>query len=200
MLGLMLMMLFASGPTALIGVTPGVTAQDIQSSIQSASPASPRSTQGTQSHRGVRLGAEAAAYFSQFKAADTAVRKSNAALIVSIGLERGFKPRSCAIAVATSIQETGLRNLNWGDADSKGLFQQRPSVISWGTAAQIMQRSHAINQFYDRLLWYPYRDTRPMIETAIRVQRPNPTFYHRDWKWDTIATEIVEFYSASKGG
>ena len=35
--------------------------------------------------------------------------------------------------MATVYQETGIRNLDYGDRDSVGLFQQRPSQ-GWGTA------------------------------------------------------------------
>jgi len=36
-------------------------------------------------------------------------------------------PKAWVIALATAMQESGLRNLGYGDRDSLGLFQQRPS-------------------------------------------------------------------------
>ena len=51
----------------------------------------------------------------------------NAALIAAVAVKRGLPPRAATIAITTAIQESKLRNLNYGDRDSVGLFQQRPS-------------------------------------------------------------------------
>lgn len=75
-----------------------------------------------------------------------------AALIAAIGLQRGLPPRAVSIALATAFQESKIRNLPGGDQDSLGLFQQRPSVKVWGTAAEIMDPVHATNAFYDALV------------------------------------------------
>jgi hypothetical protein len=45
------------------------------------------------------------------------------------------------------MQESGLHNLSWGDRDSLGLFQQRPSA-GWGTPAQISDPDRATRAFY----------------------------------------------------
>lgn len=135
------------------------------------------------------------AYFSQFAPADAAARRQNAALIIALGKHRGLSNHSIAIAIATSIQESGLRNLDWGDRDSLGLFQQRPSVLAWGTAKQILDRTHAINQFYDRLMRIPDRDKRSMIDVAIQIQIPNPQAYYSTWQWSGVAAKIVTSYS-----
>ncbi|MGL3151301.1 LysM peptidoglycan-binding domain-containing protein [Microbacterium sp. A82] len=71
----------------------------------------------------------------------------NAALIISIGRELGVSDRGIAIALATSMVESWLRNLDWGDRDSLGLFQQRPST-GWGTPEQIMNRDRSIRVFF----------------------------------------------------
>lgn len=76
-----------------------------------------------------------------------APQAENAALIISIGRELGVSDRGIAIALATSMVESWLRNLDWGDRDSLGLFQQRPST-GWGTADQVKDRQHAIRSFY----------------------------------------------------
>ncbi len=55
----------------------------------------------------------------------------NATVIASVGLTRGLPERAVAIALATAYQESGIRNLDYGHADSVGLFQQRPSK-GWG--------------------------------------------------------------------
>lgn len=71
----------------------------------------------------------------------------NAAMIIRIGRELGVSDRGIAIALATSMVESWLRNLDWGDRDSLGLFQQRPST-GWGTVDQIMNRDRSIRVFY----------------------------------------------------
>lgn len=68
-------------------------------------------------------------------------------MIIRIGRELGVSDRGIAIALATSMVESWLRNLDWGDRDSLGLFQQRPST-GWGTVDQIMDRDRSIRVFY----------------------------------------------------
>ncbi len=73
-----------------------------------------------------------------------------AALIAGISVRRGLAPRAASIALATAYQESNLRNLDHGDRDSVGLFQQRPSQ-GWGTRRQLLDPYHATGQFYDAL-------------------------------------------------
>ena len=72
---------------------------------------------------------------------------ANAQLIIAIGRELGVSDRGVAIALATAMVESWLRNLDWGDRDSLGLFQQRPST-GWGTPEQIMDPTRSIRVFY----------------------------------------------------
>ena len=74
----------------------------------------------------------------------------NAALITAIAVGRGLPARAATIALATAYQESDLANLEYGDADSLGLFQQRPSQ-GWGTEAEVMDPVYATNAFYDAL-------------------------------------------------
>ncbi|GAA1468075.1 lytic transglycosylase [Microbacterium thalassium] len=71
----------------------------------------------------------------------------NARLIVRIGRDLGVPDKGIAIALGTAMQESWIRNLDWGDRDSLGLFQQRPST-GWGTAEQIRNRERSIRAFY----------------------------------------------------
>ena len=57
-----------------------------------------------------------------------------ASIIAGVSVRRGLPPRAASIAIATAYQETGIRNLDYGDRDSVGLFQQRPSQ-GWGTSS-----------------------------------------------------------------
>lgn len=74
----------------------------------------------------------------------------NAALIAAIAVQRGMPARAASIALATAYQESKLYNLEEGDRDSAGLFQQRPSQ-GWGTRDQILNPYYATNSFYNAL-------------------------------------------------
>lgn len=75
----------------------------------------------------------------------------NAETIVSVGAQLGVPVRGRVIAVATALQESGLRNLTGGDRDSVGLFQQRPSQ-GWGSVQQLRDPVYAATRFYRKLL------------------------------------------------
>ncbi len=93
----------------------------------------------------------------------------NAATIVSVGAQRDVPVRGWVIAVATAIQESGLRNLPGGDRDSVGLFQQRPSQ-DWGTPQQLHDPVYAATKFYQKLLTVPGWQAMPLTQAAQAVQ------------------------------
>lgn len=76
---------------------------------------------------------------------------SNAAAITAIAIKRDLPPRAATIAIATAMQESKVRNITYGDRDSLGLFQQRPSQ-GWGTPEQILNPEYSTNKFYDALV------------------------------------------------
>jgi len=80
----------------------------------------------------------------------TPEQAQNAAIIAAVALRKGMADHAVTVALAASLQETHLRNLPYGDLDSVGLFQQRPSQ-GWGTSAQIMDPDYAASTFYDHL-------------------------------------------------
>src|SRR5690606_28451332 len=77
----------------------------------------------------------------------TAEMAANAQIIVQVGRDLGVPDRGIVIALAAAMQESSLRNINYGDRDSLGLFQQRPST-GWGTPEQILNATHASRLFY----------------------------------------------------
>ena len=94
----------------------------------------------------------------------------NAALIGAVATARGLPARAITIALATAYQESDLRNVDHGDRDSLGLFQQRPSQ-GWGSVEEVQDPAHATNAFYDALIKIDgYRDM-PVTEAAQAVQR-----------------------------
>jgi hypothetical protein len=93
-----------------------------------------------------------------------------ASIIAGVSVRRGLSPRAASIALATAYQETGIRNLTYGDRDSVGLFQQRPSQ-GWGTKQQLMDPSYAAGRFYDALVKIKNWETDDINNVAQKVQR-----------------------------
>ncbi|MFF8842798.1 hypothetical protein ACF08N_08675 [Streptomyces sp. NPDC015127] len=100
----------------------------------------------------------------------SAEQADNAATISAVGTTRGMPQRAVTIALATALQESALRNIEHGDRDSLGLFQQRPSQ-GWGTPEQILDPVYAAGKFYDHLAEVPGYSRLPLTVAAQRVQR-----------------------------
>jgi len=94
----------------------------------------------------------------------------NATLIAAIAVERGLPARAVSIALATAFQESKLINIDYGDRDSVGLFQQRPSQ-GWGTAEELLDPVYATNAFYDALVQVDGYEDMEITEAAQHVQR-----------------------------
>ena len=100
----------------------------------------------------------------------TPEQMANAATITAVAVRRGLPARAATIALATSMQESKLRNIRFGDRDSLGLFQQRPSQ-GWGTEEQILDPVYASNRFYDELVKIPGYQGMEITKVAQRVQK-----------------------------
>jgi len=77
----------------------------------------------------------------------TAEMATNARIIIHVGRELGVPNYGIVIALAAAAQESHLRNIDFGDRDSIGLFQQRPSS-GWGTASQLRDPRYAARAFF----------------------------------------------------
>lgn len=73
--------------------------------------------------------------------------KQNAQIIHRVGKDLGVSDYGIVIALAASMQESSLKNIDYGDRDSVGLFQQRPSQ-GWGTIKQIMDPRYSARAFF----------------------------------------------------
>ncbi len=123
----------------------------------------------------------------------TSAQYANASTIVQQALAKKMGVRAAVVAVATAMQESELNNLNYGDRDSLGLFQQRPSC-GWGTEAQIMDPAYAADAFLTALGHYqaanPQWATQPLWQAAQGVQASGfPTAYA---KWEAQAAGLVQ--------
>jgi hypothetical protein len=94
----------------------------------------------------------------------------HAGLITAIAVGRGLPARAASIALATAYQESDLRNLEGGDRDSLGLFQQRPSQ-GWGEPEQILDPAYAAHAFYDALVRIDGYRSMEITVAAQAVQR-----------------------------
>ncbi len=115
----------------------------------------------------------------------------NASIIVASALEQGLGERAAVIALATSYQETDLRNLDYGDRDSIGLFQQRPSQ-GWGTEEQIMDPWYASDAFYEALVEIDGWESGDINDVAQAVQiSAFPDAYRQHIGKATAVTEAL---------
>jgi hypothetical protein len=106
-----------------------------------------------------------------------------ASIIAGVSVRRGLPSRAASIAIATAYQETGIRNLDYGDRDSVGLFQQRPSQ-GWGTKHQLMDPYYASAKFYDALVKIENWETADINEVAQQVQNSGYPEAYRDHEAD----------------
>jgi hypothetical protein len=113
-----------------------------------------------------------------------------------VAWDRGLPDRAVVIALATAQQESGLRNIDYGDRDSLGLFQQRPSQ-GWGTEAQVTDPVYAAGTFFDRLVGVPGWDTGRLTDVAQTVQRSGfPEAYQ---KHEAMAIDLTAALRAGGG-
>ena len=82
---------------------------------------------------------------------------------------RGLPNHAVTVALAAALQESKLYNVNYGDRDSVGIFQQRPSQ-GWGTPAQLIDPAYAANAFYSHLEKIPTWRTLEVAKAAQLVQ------------------------------
>lgn len=115
-------------------------------------------------------------------------QRRNAATIIAVARQLDAPPRAWVVAVATAMQESTLRNINYGDRDSLGLFQQRPSQ-GWGSPAQVLDPVYSTSIFIQRLLEIPGWDELPVTVAAQAVQRS--AFPDAYAKWEGLAAELV---------
>ncbi|GAA3744245.1 hypothetical protein GCM10022239_19690 [Leifsonia bigeumensis] len=125
----------------------------------------------------------------------TAEMAENARIILAVGRSLGVSDYALVIALAAAAQESTLRNLDYGDRDSLGLFQQRPST-GWGTPAQVTDPVYASRLFFGGpsnpnkgntrgLLDIPGWQSMTVTQAAQAVQRSAyPNAYA---KWETSA-------------
>lgn len=118
---------------------------------------------------------------------------SNARIIAQVGRSLGASQRDIQIAIMAAMQESNLRNLNYGDRDSIGLFQQRNA---WGSRQQRMDPAESARMFFEGghagqrgLFAFSNRDQYSLTQAAQKVQvSAFPDAYA---KWEDDAGNIL---------
>lgn len=127
----------------------------------------------------------------------TSEQASSAATIAAVGRARGLPERAVVVALATAQQESTMRNLDYGDRDSLGLFQQRPSQ-GWGTPEQVTDPVYAAGKFYDGLVEVRNWEALRLTDAAQRVQRSGfPEAYQ---KHEPLAQQLTAAFGAAEPG
>lgn len=114
----------------------------------------------------------------------------NAAIIAAVAYKDRLPDHAVTVALAAALQETKLRNLPYGDRDSVGLFQQRPSQ-GWGTQAQLLDPSYAASAFYRRLGQISGWQTMPVAQAAQAVQLSAAGSAYAVWQDEARALAVV---------
>jgi cell wall-associated NlpC family hydrolase len=158
---------FIAFPTLLLTLTAAI--------LTGAAAASPCGPAGpAQQVQGVPLDAE---------------QLTNAQTIVATTSRAGMPSRAAVVAVATALQESGLRNVGYGDRDSLGLFQQR---ASWGPAGVRLDQAAATILFLRALDAVPHWELLPAAVASDQVQ--HSAFPSAVAPWETLATALVAAY------
>lgn len=123
---------------------------------------------------------------------------TNAKAIMDAGQKMHLPARAWVIAIATSMQESQLKNIgdlgSANDHDSLGLFQQRPTS-GWGTPQQLQDPHYAATAFYKGLVDVKGWNTMPLTDAAQAVQvSAYPDHYA---KWEKVAGDIVNGFYGS---
>jgi hypothetical protein len=123
---------------------------------------------------------------------------ANAATISAVGIRRGVPERAVTVALATALQESKLTNLDGGDRDSVGLFQQRPSQ-GWGSPTQIADPRYAAGRFYSALLRVHNWQSLSITAAAQAVQRSAVPSGYAKWASDAqvLASALMGDKSAA---
>ena len=78
--------------------------------------------------------------------------------------------RAVTVAYAAAMQESHLHDLDFGDRDSVGIFQQRPSE-GWGPASKLINPVYASTKFFQALARVRGYRRLPVYKAAQAVQR-----------------------------
>jgi hypothetical protein len=103
-----------------------------------------------------------------------------AATIAGVAARHRLPRQAVTIALAAALQESKLHNLDYGDRDSVGIFQQRPSE-GWGSATELQDPVYATTKFYAALIKVHGYATMPVDRAAQAVQHSADGSAYQQW-------------------
>ena len=126
---------------------------------------------------------------------------ANAQSVIATAQGLGVPPRAAQIAVATAMQESSLRNLNYGDTagpSSRGLFQQQTQFYGVTVATNPVLATQA---FLAQVVAIPGWQLLPLTQVAATVQRPAKALVGAYAQWESAAGALVQrFWPGAAGG
>jgi hypothetical protein len=115
-----------------------------------------------------------------------------AATIAGVAARKRLPRQAVTIALAAALQESKLHNLDYGDRDSVGIFQQRPSE-GWGPAEDLMDPVYATTKFYAALTHVRGYATMPVSEAAQDVQHSADGSAYE--QWTPMAVQLAGYFT-----
>lgn len=133
----------------------------------------------------------------------------NAAIIAKVAADKGLPAKAQLIGIMTSMGESSLVNVTYGDdligvtnpdgtlTCSLGLFQQQ-WCLGWGTKEQVMDPVYAAGAFFDRLVGVESWESLAPTIAINRVQgNADPQHYA---EFETVANEILTAVAGAQAG
>lgn len=117
-----------------------------------------------------------------------------AATIAGVAARHKLPRQAVTIAYAAALQESDLHNLDYGDRDSIGVFQQRPSQ-GWGPARDLINPIYATTKFFDALVRVHDYTTMPVQAAAQAVQHSADGSAYGQWA--AVAAQLAGYFTGS---
>jgi len=117
-----------------------------------------------------------------------------AATIAGVAARHKLPKQAVIIAYAAALQESKMQNLDYGDLDSVGVFQQRPSQ-GWGPAADLMNPVYATTKFFAALVWVNDYSRMPVDQAAQDVQHSGDGSAYEQWA--AVATQLAGYFTGT---
>ena len=117
-----------------------------------------------------------------------------AATIAGVAARHQLPVQAVTIAYAAALQESQLHNLGYGDRDSVGVFQQRPSQ-GWGTKSELENPVYATTKFFAALVRVHGYTTMGVEEAAQAVQHSGDGSAYA--QWDSVATQLARYFTGA---
>ena len=118
-----------------------------------------------------------------------------ASTIAGVAARYGLPREAITVAYATAMQESKMENLDYGDRDSVGVFQQRPSE-GWGTTQQLEDPVYATTAFFKALVKIPRYTTIPVYQAAQQVQHSADGYAYQQYA--SVASSMAGYFTGKQ--